>query len=74
MVPTGEMIESRYIVKDSEGRYATAYNLGFGKALALRWAKIACQELKGQVFFHSDKDPKEYKPIFKYTKDAKPFG
>ena len=53
MVPTGEMIESRYIVKDSEGRYATAYNLGFGKALALRWAKIACQELKGlNIYFY----------------------
>ena len=66
MVPTGDMTEARYIVRDSEGRFATAYNLGFGKALALRWAKIACQELKGEIFYQSDDDPYNFKSVFKY--------
>ena len=66
MVPTGQMPQSRYIVKDSEGRLATSYNLGFGKALALRWAKLACQELKGQILLHSNENPLVYKLIAKY--------
>ena len=71
MVPTGQMIESRYIVKDSEGRFATAYNLGFGKALALRWAKIACHELQGEIFYNSDDEPYVYNSVFKYRPKKK---
>ena len=66
MPTTGQMIEARYIVKDSEGRYATAYNLSFGKAQALRWAKIACHELKGEILYNADDDPYNFKSILKY--------
>jgi len=71
MLPTGQMIESRYIVKDSEGRFATAYNFSFGKATALRWAKIACQELQGEIFYNTDDDPYTFKSIFKYRPKRK---
>ena len=69
MVPTGDMTQSRYIVKDDEGRIATSYNLGLGKALALRWAKIACKELKGEVFLQDQNDPYNHTSVFKYSSD-----
>ena len=71
MVPTGEMTKSRYIVNDSEGRYATAYNLGFGKALALRWAKIACDQLEGKVTLVSDGEPRQEKVVYQKPKKKK---
>ena len=41
--------------------FATSYNLGLGSATALRWAKIACDTLEGQVKLvdaESTDDPK----------------
>ena len=54
-------MNQRYSVYDNKGNLATSYNLGLGSATALRWAKIACDSLEGQVKLvdaESTDDPK----------------
>ena len=69
MLPTGEFMNQRYSVYDNENRWATSYNLGLGSALALRWAKIACDQLDGKVTLISEGESREEKVI--YTKPKK---
>jgi hypothetical protein len=53
-------MNERYIVYDNNGNFATAYNLALGKALALNWAKLACNELSGKVTLSNrDNTPSE---------------
>ena len=71
MLPTGDFMNQRYSVYDKENRWATSYNLGFGKALALRWAKIACDQLEGKVTLVSDGEPRQEKVVYQKPKKKK---
>ena len=64
MLITGQSMEQSYQVYDNKGNFATAYNLGLGSALALRWAKLACNELEGRVLLHDAKNPDVTKVVY----------
>ena len=48
----------RYIVRDKDGAYQSAYNLSFGKQKAYDWALQCAKSING-VIYYSEGDNKE---------------
>ena len=68
MLPIGKLMNQRYSVFDSKGNLATSYNLGLGKALALRLAKLSCDQIQGKVSLDTDGEAKGNNVIYQKTK------
>jgi hypothetical protein len=52
-------MNQRYIVRDRNGAYQSAYNLAFGKDKAYDWAKQCAKSVGGIVYFMEGDDAKE---------------
>lgn len=57
-------MNQRYKVYDAKGTFATSYNLGLGKALALQLAKLSCDQMGGMVTLEDNTQPNERKVIY----------
>ena len=51
-------MNKRYIVRDKDGAYQSAYNLSFGKQKAYDWALQCAKSING-VIYYSEGDNKE---------------
>ena len=51
-------MNKRYIVRDRDGAYQSAYNLSFGKDKAYSWALQCAKSINGVVYY-SEGDSKE---------------
>ena len=57
-------MNQRYKVYDAQGSFATSYNLGLGKALALRLAKLSCDQMGGIVTLEDDTESTDKKVVY----------
>lgn len=60
-------MNTRYIVKDKNGTYQSAYNLSFGRDKALDWAVQCAKQVNGVVYYVDD-DAKTEEVVFKSEK------
>ena len=51
-------MNKRYIVRDKDGAYQSAYNLSFGKQKAYDWA-LQCAKTINGIIYYSEGDNKE---------------
>jgi hypothetical protein len=58
-------MNKRYIVRDKNGNYQSAYNLSFGKQKAYQWAVDCAKNVNGIVYY-SDDDDKQMKELEVY--------
>ena len=53
-------MKTKYIVKDKNGHYQSAYNLLLGKEKAYQWAVQCAKSVNGAVYFvNEDKNTEE---------------
>lgn len=59
-------MNKRYIVRDKNGSYQSAYNLVFGKQQAYQWALQCAKSVNGVVYFaDDDKDNGKEQEVFR---------
>lgn len=55
-------MNKRYIVKDKDGTYQSAYNLALGKQKAYDWAMQCAKSVNGVVYYvEGDKEQEVYR-------------
>ena len=52
-------MNKRYIVRDKDGAYQSAYNLSFGKDKAYDWATQCAKSINGIVYYSEGENTKE---------------
>lgn len=56
-------MKTKYVVKDKNGHYQSAYNLFLGKEKAFEWALQCAKIVKGDIFL-VDEENKTEKQVF----------
>ena len=52
-------MNKRYIVRDKDGAYQSAYNLSFGKDKAYDWALQCAKSINGIIYYSEGENTKE---------------